>query len=140
MRSPSACAARTAGAAGILAAPSPPWGVGTLTLTCPDVGAASLRTVAAGNVGLPLLDAELWLALLPSAALLALVTFVSSFAVAERLRRLLEDTCAGLGLNEVVTYGLVPPGTGEPLLTVMQEFELDGAVIVTPTLVGMIRV
>ena len=36
-------------------------------------------------LGLPLLDAELWLALLPSAALLALVTFVSSFAVAERL-------------------------------------------------------
>lgn len=36
-------------------------------------------------LGLPLLDADLWLALLPSAALLALVTFVSSFAVAERL-------------------------------------------------------
>jgi phenylalanyl-tRNA synthetase beta chain len=32
-----------------------------------------------------------------------------------RLRRLLEDTCAGLGLNEVVTYGLVAPGTGEAL-------------------------
>jgi SulP family sulfate permease len=36
-------------------------------------------------LGLPLLDAELWITLLPSAALLALVTFVSSFAVAERL-------------------------------------------------------
>lgn len=36
-------------------------------------------------LALPLLDAELWLTLLPSAALLALVTFVSSFAVAERL-------------------------------------------------------
>ncbi len=33
----------------------------------------------------------------------------------QRLRRLLEDTCAGLGLNEVVTYGLVGPGTGEAL-------------------------
>ncbi|WP_236675004.1 SulP family inorganic anion transporter [Piscinibacter sp. HJYY11] len=36
-------------------------------------------------LALPLFDAELWLLLLPSAALLALVTFVSSFAVAERL-------------------------------------------------------
>lgn len=36
-------------------------------------------------LALPMLDASLWLALLPSAALLALVTFVSSFAVAERL-------------------------------------------------------
>jgi phenylalanyl-tRNA synthetase beta chain len=33
----------------------------------------------------------------------------------QRLRRLLEDTCAGLGFNEVVTYGLVGPGTGEAL-------------------------
>ena len=33
----------------------------------------------------------------------------------QRLRRLLEDTSAGLGLNEVVTYGLVGPGTGESL-------------------------
>jgi phenylalanyl-tRNA synthetase beta chain len=33
----------------------------------------------------------------------------------QRLRRLLEDTAAGLGLNEVVSYGLVPPGTGESL-------------------------
>ncbi len=33
----------------------------------------------------------------------------------QRLRRLLEDTAAGLGLNEVVTYGLVAPGTGEAL-------------------------
>lgn len=33
----------------------------------------------------------------------------------QRLRRLLEDTAAGLGLNEVVTYGLVAPGTGELL-------------------------
>ncbi len=33
----------------------------------------------------------------------------------QRLRRLLEDTCAGIGLNEVVTYGLVAPGTGESL-------------------------
>jgi phenylalanyl-tRNA synthetase beta chain len=33
----------------------------------------------------------------------------------QRLRRLLEDTSAGLGLNEVVTYGLVAPGTGESL-------------------------
>ncbi|MCW2922322.1 MAG: phenylalanine--tRNA ligase subunit beta [Thermoleophilia bacterium] len=33
----------------------------------------------------------------------------------QRLRRLLEDTSAGLGLNEVVTYGLVGPGTGEAL-------------------------
>jgi SulP family sulfate permease len=36
-------------------------------------------------IALPPLDAELWLALLPSAALIALVTFVSSFAVAESL-------------------------------------------------------
>jgi SulP family sulfate permease len=36
-------------------------------------------------LALPVFDAELWLALLPSAVLLALVTFVSSFAVAERL-------------------------------------------------------
>lgn len=36
-------------------------------------------------LALPVLEPELWLALLPSAALLALVTFVSSFAVAERL-------------------------------------------------------
>lgn len=35
--------------------------------------------------GLPPADPALWLALLPSAALIALVTFVSSFAVAERL-------------------------------------------------------
>lgn len=33
----------------------------------------------------------------------------------QRLRRLLEDTCAGLGLHEVVTYGLVAPGTAESL-------------------------
>ncbi|MCW2925837.1 MAG: Phenylalanyl-tRNA synthetase beta chain [Thermoleophilia bacterium] len=33
----------------------------------------------------------------------------------QRLRRLLEDTAAGLGLTEVVTYGLVAPGTGESL-------------------------
>lgn len=33
----------------------------------------------------------------------------------QRLRRLIEDTCAGLGLHEVVTYGLVEPGTGELL-------------------------
>jgi phenylalanyl-tRNA synthetase beta chain len=33
----------------------------------------------------------------------------------QRLRRLVEDTCAGLGLHEVVTYGLVAPGTGELL-------------------------
>jgi phenylalanyl-tRNA synthetase beta chain len=33
----------------------------------------------------------------------------------QRLRRLVEDTCAGLGLHEVVTYGLVAPGTGEQL-------------------------
>ncbi len=33
----------------------------------------------------------------------------------QRLRRLLEDTSAGLGLNEVVTYGLVGPGSGEAL-------------------------
>jgi sulfate permease, SulP family len=36
-------------------------------------------------VGLPPLDAALWLELLPAATLLALVTFVSSFAVAESL-------------------------------------------------------
>ena len=30
----------------------------------------------------------------------------------QRLRRLLEDTAAGVGLHEVVTYGLVAPGTG----------------------------
>ncbi|MET0336051.1 MAG: SulP family inorganic anion transporter [Rhizobacter sp.] len=35
--------------------------------------------------GLPPFDADLWLALLPAASLIALVTFVSSFAVAERL-------------------------------------------------------
>ncbi|MCZ4496278.1 MAG: Phenylalanyl-tRNA synthetase beta chain [Thermoleophilia bacterium] len=34
---------------------------------------------------------------------------------AQRLRRLLEDTAAGLGLHEVVTYGLVSPGTGVAL-------------------------
>ncbi len=33
----------------------------------------------------------------------------------QRLRRLLEDTCAGLGLHEVVTYGLVAPGTADAL-------------------------
>lgn len=33
----------------------------------------------------------------------------------QRLRRLLEDTAAGMGLHEVVTYGLVAPGTGELL-------------------------
>ncbi|MCW2926449.1 MAG: Phenylalanyl-tRNA synthetase beta chain [Thermoleophilia bacterium] len=33
----------------------------------------------------------------------------------QRLRRVLEDTAAGLGLHEVVTYGLVAPGTGELL-------------------------
>lgn len=33
----------------------------------------------------------------------------------QRLRRLLEDTCAGLGLHEVVTYALVAPGTGQAL-------------------------
>ncbi len=36
-------------------------------------------------LGLPSADGALWLALLPSAALIALVTFVSSFVVAERL-------------------------------------------------------
>lgn len=36
-------------------------------------------------LGWPSWNAELWLALAPSAAMLALVTFVSSFAVAERL-------------------------------------------------------
>lgn len=34
---------------------------------------------------------------------------------AQRLRRLVEDTAAGMGLTEVVTYGLVAPGTGERL-------------------------
>jgi phenylalanyl-tRNA synthetase beta chain len=33
----------------------------------------------------------------------------------QRLRRLVEDTAAGMGLMEVVTYGLVPPGAGETL-------------------------
>lgn len=33
----------------------------------------------------------------------------------QRLRRLVEDTAAGMGLAEVVTYGLVAPGTGEVL-------------------------
>ncbi|MCW2955207.1 MAG: subunit beta of phenylalanyl-tRNA synthetase [Thermoleophilia bacterium] len=34
---------------------------------------------------------------------------------AQRMRRLLEDTAAGLGLHEVVTYGLVEPGTAVAL-------------------------
>lgn len=56
-------------------------------LAAPSHGVAVVGRLPALHVplGLPLLDAELWLALLPSAALLALVTFVSSFAVAERL-------------------------------------------------------
>jgi phenylalanyl-tRNA synthetase beta chain len=33
----------------------------------------------------------------------------------QHLRRIVEDTCAGIGLHEVVTYGLVAPGTGELL-------------------------
>ena len=34
---------------------------------------------------------------------------------AQRLRRLLEDTAAGMGLHEVVTYGLVAPDSGTSL-------------------------
>lgn len=55
--------------------------------SAPSHGVAVLGELPALHLplALPPLDAQLWLALLPAATLIALVTFVSSFAVAESL-------------------------------------------------------
>jgi phenylalanyl-tRNA synthetase beta chain len=65
----------------------------------------------------------------------------------QRLRRLLEDTAAGLGLHEVVTYGLVPPGTGELLgnpeesiIRLANPMTVDHAELRTSMLLGHLEV
>ncbi|HEY9105534.1 MAG TPA: SulP family inorganic anion transporter [Roseateles sp.] len=62
-------------------------GLSALTPAADGVAQVGALPALSLPVGLPVLDAALWLYLLPSAALIALMAFVSSLAVAESLAR-----------------------------------------------------